>query len=379
LAKRDYYEVLGVAKGASKDEIKKAYRRLAVQYHPDRNPGDKPAEEKFKEATEAYEVLADERKRQAYDQFGFAGLDGMGFEAHDFSSVFRDFEDIFEGFNFTGFFDSFFGGGRSRSRRGGGRSSARRGADLRYELEITFADAVFGKKEEITFNRNEGCPECKGSGADPGSGKKVCPTCGGTGQVRRSSGFFSIATTCPSCNGEGEIIEKPCAACGGRGLVTRKRTIKVTIPAGIETGKRISIPGQGDGGVNGGPPGDLYVYIRVLSHEYFERNGNDLYCVIPISVSQAALGAEIFVSTLENSRKVKVKIPAGTQNGKMLRLKSEGVPYLRSPDRRGDLYIKILVEIPTKVSGKARTLLQQLGSLTGEESNPKPVRLSDLQ
>jgi molecular chaperone DnaJ len=379
LAKRDYYEVLGTAKGASRDEIKKAYRRLAVQYHPDRNPGDKHAEEKFKEATEAYEVLADEKKRRAYDQFGFAGLEGMGFEAHDFSSVFRDFEDIFEGVNFTGFFDSFFGGGRSRSRRGAGRSSARRGADLRYELEIPFADAVFGKKEQITFNRNENCPECKGSGADKGSGKKICPTCSGAGQVRRSSGFFSIATTCPSCNGEGEIIEKPCGACGGRGLITRKRTIKVTIPAGIETGKRISIPGQGDGGANGGPPGDLYVYVRVLPHEYFERNGNDLYCVIPISVSQAALGAEIYVSTLENSRKVKVKIPAGTQNGKMLRLKAEGVPYLHSPDRRGDLYIKILVEIPTKVTGRARALLQELGSLTGEQANPKPVRLSDLQ
>jgi molecular chaperone DnaJ len=376
LAKRDYYEVLGVAKGASKDEIKKAYRRLAVQFHPDRNPGDKRAEEKFKEATEAYEVLADERKRQAYDQFGFAGLEGMGFDAHDFSSVFRDFEDIFNGFNFTGFFDSFFGGGRPRSRRG--RSSARRGADLRYELEIQFADAVFGKKEEITFSRNESCPECNGSGADKGSGKKVCPTCGGAGQVRRSSGFFSIATTCPTCSGEGEIIEKPCTACGGRGLVTQKRTIKVTIPAGIETGKRISIAGQGDGGVNGGPPGDLYVYIRVLSHEYFERHGNDLYCVIPISITQATLGTEIYVSTLENSRKVKVKIPAGTQNGKLLRLKSEGIPYLRSPDRRGDMYIKILVEIPTKVSGRARTLLQELSSLTGEQSNPKPVRLSDL-
>jgi molecular chaperone DnaJ len=379
LAKRDYYEVLGLDKGASKEEIKKAYRRLAVKYHPDRNPGDKQAEDKFKEATEAYEVLADENKRQAYDQFGFAGLEGMGFGAHDFTSVFRDFEDIFSGFNFTGFFDSFFGGGRSRSRRGPSGASVRRGADLRYELEIPFADAVFGKREEITFTRHETCGECGGTGADRGSGKKICPTCGGTGQVRRSSGFFSIATTCPTCNGEGEIIEKPCQACGGRGLVPRRRTIKVTVPAGIQTGKRMNIPGQGDGGTNGGPPGDLYVYIRVLPDEYFERDGNDLYCVIPISVSQAALGAEIYVSTLENSRKVKLKIPPGTQNGKMLRLKNEGVPYLRSPDRRGDLYIKILVEIPTKVSPKARALLQELGSITGEESNPKPVRLSDLR
>ncbi len=380
MAKRDYYEILGVSRGASSEEIKKAYRRLAVQNHPDRNPGDKEAEERFKEATEAYEVLADAKKRQAYDQFGFAGLEGMGFGAHDFSSVFREFEDIFDGFNFTGFFDSFFGGGgRSRSRRGADRSAARRGADLRYELEIPFVDAVFGKKEEVTFTRNESCEDCRGSGADKGSGKKVCPSCGGTGQVRRSSGFFSIATTCPTCNGEGEIIERPCSACGGRGLVTRKRTIKIAIPAGIESGKRISIPRQGDGGLNGGPPGDLYVYVRVLAHEYYERDGNDLYCVIPISLTQATLGAEILVSTLENSRKVKVKIPPGTQNGKVLRLKSEGVPYLHSPDRRGDLYIKILVQIPTKISGKARSLLEELATITGEESSPKPIRLSDLK
>jgi molecular chaperone DnaJ len=376
LAKRDFYEVLGVDKGASKDEIKKAYRRLAVQFHPDRNPGDKQAEEKFKEATEAYEVLADERKRQAYDQFGFAGLEGMGFDSHDFTSVFRDFEDIFDGFNFTGFFDSFFGAGRSRSRRASSRSSARRGADLRYDLEISFAEAVFGKKEEITFTRNESCTACGGSG---GSGKKICPSCSGTGQVRRSSGFFSIATTCSACGGEGEIIEKLCPECGGRGLVARRRSIRISIPAGIESGKRINIREEGDGGAKGGPPGDLYVYIRVSPHEYFERNGNDLYCVIPISVSQAALGAEIFVSTLENSKKVRVKIPAGTQNGKMLRLRNEGVPELGSPDRRGDLYIKILVEIPTRVSGKARSLLQELSEITGEESNPKPVRLSDLR
>jgi molecular chaperone DnaJ len=378
LAKRDYYQVLSVDRGASKDEIKKAYRRLAVQFHPDRNPGDKQAEEKFKEATEAYEVLADERKRQAYDQFGFAGLEGMGFESHDFSNVFRDFEDIFDGFNFNNIFDTFFGGGRARTRRGSSRSSARRGTDLRYELEVSFAQAVFGTKKEIAFTRNESCEDCNGSGADKGSGKKICPNCSGTGQVRRSSGFFSIATTCPTCNGEGEIIEKPCSSCGGRGLLARTRTIKVTIPAGIETGKRINIQGQGDGGLNGGPPGDLYVYIRVAAHEYFERNDNDLYCVIPISVSQAALGADIFVSTLENSKKVKVKIPPGTQNGKMLRLRNEGVPYLRNPDRRGDLYIKILIEIPTKISAKTRALLQELGALSGEKSNPKPVRLSDL-
>jgi molecular chaperone DnaJ len=377
LAKRDYYEVLGVRRRATKDEIKKAYRRLAVQHHPDRNPGDKEAEEKFKEATEAYEVLADEKRRQAYDQFGFAGLEGMSFGAQEFSSVFRDFEDIFEGLNFGSFFDSFFGGGRSRSR--GGRGASRRGADLRYDTEVSFEEAVFGTKQELTFTRHEACDACGGSGADRGSGRKVCPTCGGSGQVRRSSGFFSIATGCPTCSGEGEIIERPCAACGGRGLQSRTRTLKVSIPAGIESGKRIAIQGQGDGGSGGGPAGDLYVYVRVRPHEYFQREGNDLYCVIPISFTQAALGADITVQALEKGRQVKVKVPPGTQNGKVLRLKNEGVPQLHSPERRGDLYLKILVQVPTRVSSRARSLLQELGQLGGDDGSPTPVRLSDLQ
>lgn len=377
MAKRDYYEVLGVNRGATKDEIKKAYRRLAVQHHPDRNPGDKQAEEKFKEATEAYEVLADEKRRQAYDQFGFAGLEGMSFGAQEFSSVFRDFEDIFEGLNFGSFFDSFFGGGGARSRRG--RSASRRGADLRYDTEVSFEEAVFGTKQELTFTRHEACEACGGSGADRGSGRKVCPTCGGSGQVRRSSGFFSIATGCPTCSGEGEIIERPCAACGGRGLQSRTRTLKVSIPAGIENGKRIAIQGQGDGGAGGGPAGDLYVYVRVRPHEYFQREGNDLYCVIPISFPQAALGADITVQALEKSRQVKVKIPPGTQNGKVLRLKNEGVPHLHSPERRGDLYIKILVQVPTRLSARARSLLLELAELGSDNGSPTPVRLSDLQ
>jgi molecular chaperone DnaJ len=375
LAKKDYYEVLGVAREATKEDIKKAYRRLAVMYHPDRNPGNKEAEEKFKEATEAYDVLADESKRQTYDQFGFSGVESMGgAAAHDYSTIFRDFEDIFGGF--TGFFDSFFGGNR---RRGAGRSSARRGADLRYDLEVAFEEAVFGAKKEIAFSRNESCEACRGTGAAQGQGKRLCPTCGGSGQVRRSSGFFSIASTCPSCNGEGEVVENPCPQCGGRGLVTRSRKIKVAIPAGIEDGKRIGISGQGDGGQNGGPPGDLYVYIHVRSNEYFQRDGNDLYCLIPISVTQAALGAEIQVPTLEDSHKVKVRIPPGTQNGRILRLKSEGVPYLSSPERRGDLYVKIQVEVPTRLSGRAKTLLKELADITGEDSSPRPVKLSDLR
>ncbi len=373
MAKKDYYEVLGVVRESTRDDIKKAYRRLAVKYHPDRNPGDKDSEEKFKEATEAYDVLADEKKRQAYDQFGFSGVESMsGGAPQDFSTVFRDFEDIFGGF--TGFFDSFFGGSR---RRGGGRGSVRRGADLRYDLEISFEEAVFGAKSEIAFSRSETCEPCKGSGAAQGQGRRLCPSCGGSGQVRRSSGFFSIASTCPTCNGEGEVIENPCPQCGGRGLVTRSRKIKVSIPAGIEDGKRIGIPGQGDGGVNGGPSGDLYVYIHVRPHEYFHREGNDLYCLVPISITQAALGAEIMVATLEDSRKVKVRIPPGTQNGKILRLKGEGVPHLHSPERRGDLYVKIQVEVPTRLSGQAKALLKQLADLNGEDEQPRPVKLSE--
>jgi molecular chaperone DnaJ len=375
LAKRDYYEVLSVARGASREEIKKAYRRLAVQYHPDRNPGDKEAEERFKEATEAYEVLADDRKRQAYDQFGFAGVNGAG--GHDFSSVFRDFEDIFGGFDFSGLFDSFFGGG-GRARRSA-RGASRRGADLRYDLTVGFLEAAFGKKEEISFTRNESCEACRGTGADKGGGKSVCPRCRGSGQVRRSSGFFSIATTCEQCGGSGEVIEHPCGVCGGRGLVQRARKLKITIPPGIESGKRISIPGQGDGGTDGGPAGDLYVYVSVQPHEFFERNGNDVYCAVPISVSQAALGADLLVQTLEESRKTRLRIPPGSQHGKVFRLKGEGIPYLRSPQQRGDLYVKVLVQVPTRLSAKAKALLAELGELNGEESSPRPVRLSDLQ
>ena len=376
MAKRDYYEVLGVPKGASKDEIKKAYRKLAIKYHPDKNPGDKEAEEKFKEATEAYEVLADDKKRQAYDQFGFAGVEGMGGGSYqDYSNIFRDFEDIFG--DFSGFFDSFFGGGRRR-RSSYTRASAQRGSDLRYDLEIPFLDAVFGTQVEISFTRNEACPACHGTGTESGSGRKICPTCGGSGQVRRSSGFFSIATTCPTCNGEGEIIENPCKVCGGTGLVRKKKKLKVKIPAGIENGKRISIPGQGDSGVNGGPPGDLYVYIHVLPHDYFERDGYDVYCAIPISITQAALGSEILVPTLEGKR-ARVKIPPGTQTGKMLRLKNEGIPHLHNSHRRGDMYIKLIVQVPTKLSPRAKELLKELASVNGENPSPNPIKLSDLR
>jgi molecular chaperone DnaJ len=375
LAKRDYYEVLGVSKGAQKDEIKKAYRKLAIKYHPDKNPGNKEAEEKFKEATEAYEVLADDKKRQTYDQFGFAGLEGMaGGGSHDFSSVFRDFEDIFG--DFSGFFDSFFGGGGTRRKRQSTRG--RRGADLRYDIKIPFKDAAFGTKVDISFVRNESCTTCNGTGADKGSKRKLCPNCGGSGQVRRSSGFFSIATTCPSCNGEGEVIEKPCKECNGRGLVKKNKKIKVSIPTGIENGKRIHIPEQGDGGINGGPPGDLYVFVHVLPHKYFERNGNDVYCMIPISITQAALGAEIYITTLDD-KKVKLKIPPGTQNGKILRLRNEGIPYLNYTSGKGDMYINIRVVVPQHLSQKEQKLLRELSYIIGENESPEPVSLSEIK
>ncbi len=380
MAKRDYYEVLGVPKGASKEDIKKAYRKLAVKYHPDRNPEDSKAEELFKEASEAYEVLSDEKKRQAYDQFGFAGVEGMGGGgggAQDFSSAFRDFEDIFG--DFGDIFGSFFGGGGGGGgrRRGSSRTSAQRGADLRYNLDISFKDAVFGTKVEISYERHVTCPSCGGNGAETGSGRKVCPTCGGSGQVRRSSGFFSIASPCPTCNGEGYIIENPCDMCKGNGVISKPQKLKVTIPPGIESGKRINIPGQGDAGPNGGPAGDLFVYVRVKPHEYFERHGNDIYCVIPITFTQAALGAEIMVPTLEG-KKVKVKVPSGTQNGKILRLKNEGVPHLHNSNRRGDLYIKVRVEVPKKMSSRGKELLKELSELEGENKSPSPVPLAEL-
>jgi molecular chaperone DnaJ len=369
VAKRDYYEVLGVQKNALKDDIKKAYRKLAIQYHPDKNPGNKEAEEKFKEATEAYEILSDDQKRQTYDQFGFAGVEGMAGGQKDYSQVFRGFEDIFG--DFSGIFDTFFGGS---GRRQGGAGGVRQGSNLRYDIEIPFKDAVFGTKVEIQYSRNESCPSCKGTGAASGSGKKTCPTCQGSGQVRHSQGFFSVASTCPSCGGEGYIIEHPCRECGGSGTLKKRQKIMVTIPAGVENGKRVVIPRQGDAGPNGGPAGDLYVFIRVKSHEYFERQDLDLYCAVPISVTQASLGAEIHVSTLDG-KTIKVKVPPGTQNGKLLRIRDEGVP---SGGRRGNLYIKLMVQIPAHLRKRGRELMEELSKTEGENDAPKPIALSEL-
>lgn len=376
MAKRDYYEVLGVARDATKDDIKRAYRKLAIQYHPDKNPGNKSAEEKFKEATEAYEILGDEQKRQTYDQFGFAGVEGMGGSGQqDHSTVYRDFEDIFGGFgDFSSIFSSIFGnsGGFSGERRS---DRPHQGANLRYDIELPFEKAIYGTSVEIAYSKDDTCKSCGGSGSIDGSGRKVCSMCKGSGQVRRSSGFFSISQPCPVCNGEGSVIEKPCRDCNGTGITKRKQKIKVTIPSGVDDGKRVSIPGQGDVGPNGGPPGDLYVFIHVRPHEYFERHEQDLYCAVRIDMTTAALGGEVVINTLDG-KKIKLTIPAGVQHGKLLRVREEGVP--NSGGRKGDLYVKVLIQIPSRLSRRGRELLDELRSVEGENLEPQSVKLSDV-
>ena len=370
MPKRDYYEVLGVDRNAAKDDIKRAYRRIAVANHPDRNPNDHEAEKRFKEATEAYEILADAKRRQAYDRYGFAGVEGMGGAgAHD-SSIFRGFEDIFGGDlgGFSGIFESLFGGGRQQQsqRRG------YRGADLRYELIIPLEAAVYGTQEEVMYDRRARCPACKGDGREPGTGKTVCNTCGGRGQVRRSSGFFSIAQTCPECGGSGEVVEHPCRQCGGNGLLQKRQRIKVKIQAGTESGRTLRISGQGHAGTNGGPDGDLYVVIGIRPHRFFERHGNDLYCRVSISMTQAALGAEITISTLD-ARRIKIKVPAGTQNGRLLRIGGEGVPYRSS--RKGDLHVELLIAVPGRLSAQMRSLLRQIAALEDRNDSPELLPL----
>ncbi len=381
MAKRDYYEVLGIEKSADQDTIKKAYRKLAVKYHPDRNPGDKTAEEKFREATEAYEVLSDDKKRPIYDQYGFAGLDGMdqGGGGAQYSHAFHDFSDLFGGAGggFSDIFDSIFGGGF-----GGGSSRASRssgpaaGASLRYDLHIQFKDAVYGTEAVFKFRHNEKCSECKGTGGAPGSSRKTCPTCNGMGQIRQGSGFFTIQQTCPRCGGKGTAIDKPCPSCRGTGVQEKQRETALKIPAGTDNGKRVTIRGQGDVGENGGPAGDLIVVIHVEPHTFFERDGNDLYCAIPISMTQAALGCEITIPALDD-KKVSIKVPDGTSNGKLLRIKGEGVPVIGS-SRKGDLYVKIIVQVPTRLSIKQKELLKQFMELENPPSSPQLIPLSKL-
>lgn len=375
MAKRDYYDVLGVSREATLEEIKKAYRKIAVQNHPDRNPGDAEAEERFKEATEAYDVLANDDKRKLYNQYGFAGVEGMaGGGAQGYSSAFRDFEDIFG--DFGSIFDSFFGGSGGGARGRGGRGPAR-GSDLRYDLEIGFTDAAFGTKVEVAYERDAACEVCKGTGSSSGGGRKTCATCGGAGQVRRSQGFFSVAATCPTCHGDGTVVEEPCSACGGHGLVKKRQRVKVTIPAGISHGQRITIPGQGDAARESGQAGDLHVVVHVKPHEYFERQDHDIVCVVPVSISQAALGAEIQVPTLDGKR-ARVKIPPGTQNGKLLRLRNEGIPFVNA-SRRGDMFIRIRVDIPQRLSSKGKEALRAFAEAEGEITSPNPIPLRDIR
>lgn len=379
--KRDYYEVLGVDKSASIDEIKKAYRKLAIKYHPDRNPGDKTAEEKFREATEAYEVLSDDKKRPLYDQYGFAGVEGadQGGGAQ-YSHAFHDFSDLFGGMGggFGDIFDNLFGGaggfgGSSSSRNASGSSE---GASLRYDLDISFHDAVFGTKAEIRFKHNEVCDSCHGTGGASGSSRRTCPTCQGTGQIRRSAGFFAVQQTCPTCHGSGTVIDKPCTACHGTGVQEKSKMMTLSIPAGVDNGKRIAIPHQGDAGTNGGPAGDLIVVIHVTEDRFFERDTQDLYCAVPVTMAQAALGCDITVPSLDG-KQISLKIPAGTSNGKLLRIKGEGVPYTGST-RRGDLYVKVVVQIPAHLSSQQKTLLEQYLQLENATTTPQLIPLSSL-
>ena len=381
MAKRDYYEVLGIEKSADQDTIKKAYRKLAVKYHPDRNPGDKEAEEKFKEATEAYEILSDDQKRPIYDQYGFAGLEGMGAGGGTggYSHAFHDFSDLFGGMGggmgdiFESIFGGGFGGGSSRSRSRGPAA----GSSLRYDLHIKFKDAVYGVNTEIHFKHNETCTECGGSGGAAGSAKKTCTTCNGMGQIRQGNGFLSIQQTCPTCHGKGTIIDKPCSSCRGSGIQEKSKSMSLKIPAGVDNGKRLVIPGQGDAGENGGPSGDLVVVLHVEDHPNFERDGSDLYCAIPVSMAQAALGCEITINSLDD-KKVTIRIPDGTSNGKLLRIKGEGVPISGS-SRKGDLYVKIMVQIPTRLSSKQKELLKQYLELENPPKEPNLINLSQLE
>lgn len=374
--KRDYYEVLGVQKSASLDDIKKAYRKLAIKYHPDRNPGDKDAEAKFREATEAYEILSDDKKRPLYDQYGFAGVDESG-GAGQYSHAFHDFQDIFGSMGgmggFGDIFEGLFGGGFGGSRSSGG--GPKRGATLRYEYTISFKEAVFGKKAEIHFRHNEQCSLCHGTGLAAGGTRKKCATCGGAGQVRRQSGFFAVQQPCPACRGEGTVVDKPCTACRGTGLEEKSKVMTLTIPAGVDSGHRMVIPHQGDA-CRDGETGDLQVVISVQRDRYFERDGQDLYCAVPITMAQAAVGAEIEVAGLDDKR-ISLKVPSGTGNGKMLRIKGEGVPS-GTTGRRGDLYVKIIVQVPTKMTAKQRELLMEYMMIEGATTSPKAIALSEL-
>ena len=376
MAKRDYYETLGVAKNASEEDIKKAYRKLAMKHHPDRNQGDdaKKAEEKFKEAKEAYEMLSDTQKRAAYDQYGHAGVDpnmggagfrpggeGMGGFAEAFGDIFGD----------------IFGGGAAGGQRRGGGQQVFRGSDLSYAMEITLEEAAAGKETQIRIPAYETCETCKGSGAKPGTSPKVCGSCNGSGAVTMRQGFFSIQQTCPTCRGAGKVIPEPCTACNGQGRIKKTKTLEVKIPAGINEGMRIRSAGNGEPGTNGGPPGDLYIEIRVKQHEIFERDGDDLHCTAPVSMITAALGGQVQVPTLTG--KAEIELPEGTQHGKTFRLRGKGIKGVRS-SYPGDLYCHVAVETPVKLTEHQRKLLKELDDAfrkSGDRHSPNSKTWTD--
>jgi molecular chaperone DnaJ len=368
MAKRDYYEVLGVRRDSSEEEIKKAYRKLAVKYHPDKNPGDKGAEEKFKELGEAYEALSDSQRRAAYDQYGHAAFDpraraGGGFRGGGgFHDPFEIFREVFGGGGGGSIFDELFGGERRDP------TGPQRGADLRYDLEIGFEEAALGCEKEITLTKMDACDRCEGSGAEPGSNTRACSTCGGRGQVMSSRGIFSIAQTCPRCEGVGRVIEKPCRSCRGAGRKERTSKVTIRIPAGVDTGARLRSAGNGESGLRGGPAGHLYVVLHVRPHEMLQRDGDDLLCEVPISFVQAALGTELEVPTLGG--RAQIRVPAGTQSGTIFRIRGKGVRNVQGQGQ-GDLHVRVQVEVPAHLNAAQKAKLMEFGELCDASVNPR--------
>lgn len=355
MEKRDYYQVLGISRNATEAEIKKAYRQAALKYHPDKNPGDKEAEERFKEAAEAYAVLSDPEKRSLYDRYGHDALRGAG--VGGFEDIFSSFGDIFGDLFDIGF-------GRSSRQR---RTGPQRGSDLRYDLNISFMDAAMGTDKEIQIEKAESCGVCGATGASPGTGRTTCSACRGTGTVRRTQGFFTVSLTCNRCGGVGSFIEQPCVECKGSGRIRKKKRLNLKIPAGVDTGAQMRLQGEGEDGLRGGPSGDLYVFIHVEPHETFKRENDDIYCEVPITFTQAALGAEIEVPTLEGT--TTLKIPAGTQTGKVFTIESVGIPHLRGQGR-GDEYVRVVVKIPTQLTERQEELLREFAQISGDQVAP---------
>lgn len=360
MAKQDYYETLGVSRDADDAQIKSAFRTLAKELHPDRNPDDAASEQRFKEVNEAYEALKDPQRRAAYDQFGHAAFEGGGPGAHGFGGDFSSsMSDIFDDL-----FGEFMGG-----RRGRPRSSRERGSDLRYNMEIALGEAYSGKAAQIRVPSSITCEDCSGSGAKPGTSPVSCATCGGAGKVRASQGFFTIERTCPNCQGRGEMIQDPCESCGGLGRTTKERTLSVTIPEGVEDGTRIRLANEGEAGLRGGPPGDLYIFLSIRPHEFFQRDGADLFCRVPIAMTTAALGGQIEVPAVDGSRG-RVKVPEGTQTGRQFRLKGKGMPVLRSK-AKGDMYIQVEVETPRSLTRKQKEILKEFEGASSDQTNPQ--------